>query len=405
MYKKQTQWTAFPRLLRDRHGNFAIVTAIALPMLLGVVSMAIDIGSIVDVHNDLQAAVDSASLAAAASMSSGKTDTTSVQAYTKAFLAGQMANYLTAAELTELKAGMAVTATQTITANAKVYNVTVKAAFTKPLSGLATMVGYTTSKITASSATQSQAESKNAMSMYLVLDRSGSMSWVTDTVFSTTTKCQNYTASNWSTYPNATKTKPCYVNKISALKTAAESLFDQLDAAEAADTSNTLIRVGTVSFTDEVQDPEPLAWGTTAVRNYVTALPAYPSGGTDMTSPMTIAYNALRASAETTAQATKSNTTFTKYIVLMTDGENTGASATWNPLLDTKTLLTCTAARTAGITIYTVAFMAPVNGKALLQSCSGSSANSYEADDMDSLVAAFKAIGEKASKQSTRLTN
>lgn len=51
------------------------------------------------------------------------------------------------------------------------------------------------------------------MSMYVVLDRSGPMSFVTDTVNGLLAKCQNYTAANWSNYPNLDATKPCYVNR------------------------------------------------------------------------------------------------------------------------------------------------------------------------------------------------
>jgi Mg-chelatase subunit ChlD len=110
------------------------------------------------------------------------------------------------------------------------------------------------------------------------------------------------------------------------------------------------------------------------------------------------------ASSETTAQSQKNNSKFSRFIVLMTDGENTGNSSTWNKSLDTKTLATCTSARADGITIYTVAFMAPTNGQALLKSCAGTTANYFEADDMDELVAAFQAIGEKASERSVLLT-
>jgi len=124
-----------------------------------------------------------------------------------------------------------------------------------------------------------------------------------------------------------------------------------------------------------------------------------------MTDAMAKGYAALTASSEVTAQANKNNSEFTKFIVLMTDGENTGASGTWNAALDAETLVTCTAARKAGITIYTVAFMAPANGKTLLLACAGTTANYYEADNMASLVAAFKEIGKKAAEQSTRLTN
>jgi hypothetical protein len=89
----------------------------------------------------------------------------------------------------------------------------------------------------------------------------------------------------------------------------------------------------------------------------------------------------------------------------MSDGENTGNSGTWNAVLDTVTLATCTKARAAGITIYTVAFMAPARGETLLKACAGVTSNYYAANDMASLIAAFADIGNKATKKATRITN
>jgi len=48
--------------------------------------------------------------------------------------------------------------------------------------------------------------------------------------------------------------------------------------------------------------------------------------------------------------------------------------------------------------------MAPINGQNMLKSCAGNAANYYEANDMTSLVAAFKSIGQKASDQTVRMT-
>jgi Mg-chelatase subunit ChlD len=160
-----------------------------------------------------------------------------------------------------------------------------------------------------------------------------------------------------------------------------------------------------VSFNDAQQTPSNLAWGTTAGRNYITALPAYPTGGTDMTGAMSTAYQALIASGETAAQASKGNTNLSKFIILMTDGENTGANSTPDPALDAETVQTCTAARNAGITIYTVAYMAPPNGKKTLESCAGTTANAFQAESAGDLDAVFEEIGKKISERATRITS
>jgi Flp pilus assembly protein TadG len=371
-----------------------------LPVLLGVAGFAVDATHMVNTKLQLQDGLDAAALSAASSLNNGHSDITAVKTYALNVLLTNMSNSLSATELTSLRNSASIVPTPDT--NTKSYTVVAKGTVTLQLTGLSSLLGFTQAEISASSTSQSQSASKNAMSMYVVLDRSGSMSFKTTTLSTTQTRCANYTEQS---YPRISSTSPCYVNKMAALKTAAATLFDQLDALESADTTNTLVRVGSVSFTDSMQSPQALAWGTASVRTYVTALPAYPSGGTDMTDAMATAYDALTAPAEVTAQAGKNNATFSKFIVLMTDGENTGASTNWNPSLDAETRTTCTAARNAGITIYTIAFMAPPNGQAMLQSCAGTLDNYFQADDMASLVSAFKEIGEKATDQTTRLLN
>jgi hypothetical protein len=83
----------------------------------------------------------------------------------------------------------------------------------------------------------------------------------------------------------------------------------------------------------------------------------------------------------------------------MTDGANNVTGA------DTKTKLYCDKARTAKIQVYTIAFMAPKQGQALLQYCATTSSDYFKAEDTAQLVAAFKLIGETASKKIVRLTN
>lgn len=393
------------RVARNDCGNIGLTAALLLPVVFGAISLGIDYTSVVNSHAELQRAIDSATLSAAASINSGHHNLTNVGTYAKKFLLAQLASSLTPSEKTELSAALVVEPTKNVVASKTTYTVKLTGSYRVQLSGFANFIGFSAVPIAATSTSQSEGVAKNALSMYLVLDRSGSMSFVTETVNSAVTKCQNYKSANWSQYPNLASTKPCYINKIAALKTAAASLFDVLDQQEAVESNDSIIRVGGVSFTDSMQTANALAWGTTAIRKYVTALPAYPTGGTDMTDGMDNAYKALIASSEQSAQAAKGNATFSKFLVLMTDGENTGASSSWKPALDTETLATCTAARSAGITIYTVAFMAPTNGKALLLSCAGVPANAFVADDMKSLVAAFAAIGAKASDQMTRITN
>lgn len=392
-------------LRRCRAGNIGLTAAFVLPVLFASTGVAIDYIRLVNNQRSLQSALDAASVSAAASMATGHSDTSNVTAYAANVVLAELGDQFSQKDKDLIKKTLTVKVTPTAVVGATTYDVKLTSRFTVQLTPFSQFIGFKTHSVAAASSTQSQMTTKNALSMYVVLDRSGSMSFVTETLDPTKTKCQNYSSLNWSQYPNLATSKPCYVNKSSALKTAASSLFDQLDALEAKDPKDTIIRVGGVSFTDTTQTAQAVAWGTTAVRAYVTALPAYPSGGTDMTGGIDAAYQAMKSSTETTAHTAKGNTSFSKFIILMTDGENTGASSTWNPALDTRTLATCDSARKAGITIYTVAFMAPANGITMLRNCAGTPANAYVANDMQSLVKAFAEIGSKAVQKATRIIN
>jgi hypothetical protein len=87
-----------------------------------------------------------------------------------------------------------------------------------------------------------------------------------------------------------------------------------------------------------------------------------------------------------------------KFIVFMTDGDNTTKAA------DTETKDTCDTARKNGVVVYTVAFLAPSKGKNLLKSCATSDSHFFAAEDADSLVRAFASIGRDASQLAVRLT-
>lgn len=402
------------RLLRDRGGNFGIITALLLPVALGAGGVAIDLADIAMSQRQLQEASDAAALAAAGALAAGKVTTTAeAQALAKDFVAGQMANYLSGndAAASSIRDATSVDIKTTTTGtNGKTYSITVTASYPMQVSPFLRVFGYDTVDIASKSGTlsdngQGSESMQEALSMFLVLDRSGSMSWVTDQKKldkqGNETSCANYTSQNWDKYPNLNASKPCYIRKIDALKTAAASLFVQLNTAN---TDGDLVRTGAVSYTDTMQSPKNLNWGTTDASSYVQSLPSLPTGGTDSSNAMATAYAKLIDASEKTAQEGKGNDKFNKYIVFMTDGENTGSSGSHRQDLDNKTLATCKDARLAGITIYSVAFMAPKVGQDLLRTCADNVANYYEANNMAALISAFKSIGQKAAQQTIRLT-
>ncbi|MFK4767394.1 pilus assembly protein TadG-related protein [Rhizobium sp. ZW T2_16] len=416
--------TIFKRFADDRGGNFGMMTALMLPLLCGAAGFAIDFTNAMQVKTNLQSIADAASLAGASAMSQQGYTKAQAEKLTKDYFVAQIiasgladattTDEKTAAE-TKLRAATTATATENTSGSAKpTYTVkldTLYALNLNPITGI--FAGKSMSiGINATSTTGTDGnDTRTGISMYLALDRSGSMSFVTSTSKGKGTSCVNYTAENWRYKDYLSPSSPCYVRKIEALKTAANALFDSLKKADSsissANSTSTLVRVGAVSYTDETQKASSIAWGTAAASTYVQNLPNVPTGGTDANGAMQLALDALKKANSTEADAHKSkkNDTFNRYIVLMTDGEMTGGSSDWNPDLDKAVRTKCSDAKKDGIMIFTVAFMAPDNGKSLLSACATSSDYYYSPDDMNSLVAAFGDIADKAAKQTVRLTN
>lgn len=397
-----------PRLRRDENGNFAIMTALMLPAAIFAVGMTVDFIYALDVRNDMQSSIDAAALAASSAMiSSGKTYTvTQAQTEAKQLLITQLGQSLANSGNKDLASQLTTNTTVTVTPvasnDATIYTATATTRITIPLSPMTALFAGNNITVSASGSSKSSKPKRTGLSMYLALDRSGSMSFITDEKDKGTSTCDNYTSTSW---PNPDKSiSGCRIRKIQALKTAANSLFT---AFETSDPTSTLVRIGAVSYTHETQTEQALEWGTTKAKTYVNALPAKPEGGTDSSGAMDIAYKALKSSntTESTKHTGAGNTSFKRYILLMTDGEMTGYSNAWNSTLDQKTRDTCALAKKDGIIIYSVAFMAPDKGKSLLAACATDASSYYEATNMASLIKAFQDIAVKATKNSVLLTH
>ena len=403
------------RFAKDRAGNFGIMAAAMLPVLLAVGGVAVDLTNVMEQKNKLQALADGATLAAAATMADKGTMTAAeAQTLAKSFVLGPMkadirnSGLPTAeqdaaiAKLEQDTSALAIISTTSNTAAS--YEVSMRSGYDVPLSGLTALLGFTTMRVAVESKSASGREG-NALSMYLALDESGSMAWDTTTVDPVNpTKQETYDCSNNWKPKTCTRTVTNYLSKMLSLKTAAAVMFAEL---KKADPNSELIRVGADSYDDKTKAEQSIQWGTGSVQTYVNNLPAVPDGGTDASGAMTNAYNALKAAntTEKTAHDSKKNTTFERFIVLMTDGEMTGNSSSWNQTLDTKVRTQCQTAKTDGIKIYTIAFMAPANGKSLLEYCSSGAGYYYEPNNMTALVESFGEIARKAARTGTRLTN
>lgn len=366
-------------LMCEKSGNFGMMTAILLPVSVGVVGLGLDATSMVQNKRTLQNAVDAAALATATAMT-GNLSKSDAETMAKSFVTSQMANSLSDAtsEAAKLSTTPNISATP-VSAGSTTYDVALTSSYTMSMNALSQAFGWKTVTITAygkavSSSGSSGSEGTltlNRLSMYLALDRSGSMNDSTDT---------SYT-------------------KIQSLKLAVQKLAKKLSDA---DPKNIYVRTGADSYNSTADKAQAMNWGTSQVVSYVNALQA--TGGTDATGALTAAYNALKASNTTEATAHKT-TTFKRYVVFLTDGEMTGNSAEWNASIDKKVRKECDTIKLDGIEIYTVALSAPSNGKSLLKACATDANHYYEATDSISLISAFSSIGTDATKPSVRLTN
>jgi hypothetical protein len=274
-------------------------------------------------------------------------------------------------------------------------------------------IGFSSQHLSTSGTTVGgQSQTQGSISMYLALDKSGSMGDPTATVNaddpteSYTYDCNgHYNKKGKWVYDTCTGSRANYYTKIEALKIAAGNLFGQLASA---DPNAEYARTGAVSYDINEYTPSNLAWGTAGVSSYVNALQS--GGGTNSSGAMNTAYSALTAKnaagndAEDAIHKQKTGQVPKKYIVFMTDGDNNNDSSNGRSY-DTLTKATCDTAKSKGIEIYTIAFMAPSGGQALLHYCASDDAHYFQAEKMEDLLAAFQAIGAKASAQLTRLTN
>lgn len=389
--------------MRDRRGNFGTMTAILLPVVLAGAGVAMDLAKMVQVRTALQDSADSAALSAASALAGqGISDEKAIE-LAKKFLAAQFKNLTqnggalsedeeqAAKDLADT-ALASVTRTTGASGATNTYEVTVTGQYDVSMNAFTALLGYDKVRVSVSSTSESTTESKNALSMYLVVDRSGSMAENTSTVNEAQPTKVEYYQCGWSW---CSRTVTNYVLKIDALKVAVADLVDQLNTA---DPEKKYVRTAAISYNSSSQSPTTFEWGTKAAMDYVNALTA--TGGTDSSNAVKTAYQKVTATSEVNAHIAKNGQKDPgKFIVFMTDGDNNYTSA------DTSTKKWCDSAKADNVEIFTVAFMAPSRGQELLKYCATDTSHYYDANDAAQLIAAFKEIGEKASMAATRLTN
>lgn len=236
--------------------------------------------------------------------------------------------------------------------------------------------------------------------------------------------------------------------RMTALKEAAAALLDELEGSEEG-----LVKVGIVPFDVYVRAPtsyKTASWFTTLnwivnifwngcitdrdqpydiddtpVTTSSTQYPGAICSGSSLTTiqPLTDDFTALNAKINAMSPAGYTNITIglawglsllsnqepftegepygtenlTKYIVLITDGDNTSNRWTNNTSsIDARTQIACQSVKDAGVTLYTIRLQE--GNETLLSQCASSTDTYFDVDDVNDLVPTFQAIGEQISQ-------
>jgi Flp pilus assembly protein TadG len=117
-----------------------------------------------------------------------------------------------------------------------------------------------------------------------------------------------------------------------------------------------------------------------------------PTGNTNVTIGLVWAFHALTQSEPLTQAAAAGTPDLSRYIILLTDGQNTQNRWTSSQSsIDARTALACANAKAAGIKIYAIRV---IDGNAsLLQNCASDPSMYFDVDSASDLNAVFNAIG------------
>lgn len=133
----------------------------------------------------------------------------------------------------------------------------------------------------------------------------------------------------------------------------------------------------------------PLTYDWTALENKINDM--QPDGNTNVSIGLAWAWHSLTPGEPLTEAAT-ANADLSKYIILMTDGENTQNRWTSNTTsIDSRTSATCAAIKAAGIRIYTIRV---IDGDAtLLRNCASDPSMYFDVQNASQLSSVFNSIG------------
>lgn len=396
------------KLLRTEDGNFTMLAALMLPVLIVGGSLALDTSNALSMKVRLQNAADSAALATTSQLADENITESQAKDYATKFFTAQISSDVNSFE------GFTATPTVTVSKSGSgkkiVWKVDVAVVGSQQTTVMARFAGKNTIDVSINGTSESARDGSNPLSMMLVLDRSGSMDWSSGRTTTTTVPkyCTRWKYSRYKgwyeeSYQCGTRTVEVDVPKIDVLKEAVADLTGHI--AE-SDPTDEYARMGAVAYNSDTRDSDKqsISWNKSDIITFANSLEA--TGGTNSEDAMAWAADQVTKPTEINAHYSKNGTKKPhKFIVFMTDGENSTGSSYWDNYADRKTLEHCTSAKNNEVKIFTVAFQAPQRGKELLSACASGNDFYYTADSADELKQAFKDIGEEAVQMVTRLTD
>ncbi|MCC0031779.1 MAG: VWA domain-containing protein [Brucellaceae bacterium] len=340
------------RFRNDRKGNFTVLFVGTLIPTMMCIGFVVDSVSMMNLKNRAENVTDSALMAAAATVRENGTLTETDEKTLEKEVDRQMRDVF--------KVYFEANSTEVMDRNFESYNLSYDPEtndFTAKVNLYYKPHVYKrlyedTVRFSVQATVNVQLEQQGALSMGLVLDKSGSM------------------GSN---------------GRMTALKQAVASMAADFDKS---DPKNELIRLGAWSYDSTMRDSVDMTWDRSEVSGFVKSLK--PGGGTSSTKAFQTAWQQVRHPREEKEHEKMNGLTLRRAVVFMTDGDNNDYKD------DDRTIKFCDKAKDDGLEVYTVAFQAPARGKNLLKACASGADHYYEATNAASLITAFRKIGRDA---------